>query len=106
MPSSPGYVRNLKQERKTQIARDKTKSDPKGTRKRVARNKARLAAKKRGVNLSGKDIGHKKSLKSGGSRSLKNTQVESTAGNRSKGGSSGNLAGKAAGGRKGGRSKK
>lgn len=48
----------------------------------------------------GKDLGHKKSLKSGGSNSSSNTRVEDRSSNRSKGGKSGNKSGKAAGGRK------
>ncbi len=103
MPSSPGYKRNYKQELRTQKKRDATKGDPKGTKDRVARNKARAAAKRRGAKVSGKDIGHKKALKGGGSRSTKNTKVESRSGNRSKGGKAGSRAGKAAGGRKGGK---
>ena len=103
MPSSPNYKRDYKQERKTQIARDKTASDPKGTRKRVARNKARAAAIKNGKASKGdgKDIGHKKALKNGGSTSLSNTKVQSRSSNRSHGGKIGSRAGKAAGGRKG-----
>jgi hypothetical protein len=49
MPSSPNYKRDYKQEIRTQKKRDATKADPKGTRKRVARNKARAAAIKAGM---------------------------------------------------------
>lgn len=48
----------------------------------------------------GKDLGHKRSLKSGGGNSSSNTHVENRSTNRSKGGKAGNTAGKAAGGRK------
>ena len=70
---------------------------------RVARNKARRAAVKAGKvkKGDGKDVGHKKSLKSGGSKSTKNTKVQSRSSNRSHGGKIGSKAGKAAGGRKG-----
>jgi hypothetical protein len=96
MPSSPNYKRNLKQEAKTDKARG-------GPAKRAKRNAARRAmAKKVGkAAIEGKDVGHKTSLKSGGSNSAKNTKVQSVKSNRSHGGKIGNKAGKAAGGRKG-----
>ena len=96
MPSSPGYKRNLKQEAKTDKARG-------GPAKRKKRNAARRAmAKKVGkAALKGKDVGHKKSLKSGGSNGPKNTKVQSRKSNRSHGGKIGDRGGKAAGGRKG-----
>lgn len=53
----------------------------------------------------GKDVGHKTSLKSGGSNSTSNTRLEDSSANRSKGGKSGNKAGKASGGRKSKRGK-
>lgn len=99
MPSSPNYVRDYKQERKTQIARDKTKKDPKATRYRSAVNKKRAAAKKAGKAVKGKDITHVgKPAKNGG----KKTTVGNRSKNRSHGGRIGNRAGKARGGRKGG----
>ncbi len=69
---------------------------------RAARNKARRAAIKSGKAKKGdgKDIGHKKALKNGGSKSLSNTKVQSRSSNRSHGGKIGSKAGKAAGGRK------
>ena len=96
MPSSKGYKRDLKQEAKTDKARG-------GPAKRKLRNKARAAAKKKlgEKAIAGKDIGHKKSLKSGGSNKASNTKVQSRQSNRSHGGKIGNRAGKAAGGRKG-----
>ena len=96
MPSSKGYKRDIKQETKTDKARG-------GPAKRNLRNKARAAAKKRlgAKAIAGKDIGHKKSLKSGGSNKASNTKVQSVKSNRSAGGKAGNRAGKAAGGRKG-----
>lgn len=96
MPSSANYVRDYKQEQKTAKKRGEDKD-------KIKRNKARqraIAAGQASVG-DGKDIGHKKSLKSGGSNSKSNTKVQSIASNRSAGGKSGNRAGKAAGGRKG-----
>ena len=98
MPSSKGYKRNYKQE-----YAQKGQSGTKGKKDRAARNKARSTAKKKGKNVKGKDLCHKKSLKAGGSRSVKNTKVCKRSANRSAGGSSGSRGGKAAGGRKGGK---
>lgn len=58
---------------------------------------AKLKGKK---SPKGKDVGHKKSLKSGGSNSPSNTKLEDSSSNRSKGGKSGNTAGKGVGGEK------
>lgn len=95
MPSSKNYVRDYKQEGSTARKRGDTK-------KRAARNKARACAVKAGKahKGDGKDIGHVKSLKSGGSTSCKNTKVQSRSKNRSDGGKS-KHPGKARGGRKG-----
>lgn len=77
-------------------------SKPKAKKDRAARNKARRAAEKAGRvhKGDGKDVGHKKALKHGGSRSTSNTKVQSRFTNRSHGGKIGNKAGKARGGRK------
>jgi len=77
-------------------------ASPKQKKDRAARNKARRQAIKAGKvsKGDGKDIGHKKALKSGGSRSTSNTKVQSRKTNRSHGGKIGNKAGKAKGGRK------
>lgn len=100
MPSSKNYVRDLKQERKTAIARGETSVGSKS--KDATRHRARRALEKKiGPIPSNKDVDHKKSLKSGGSNSTSNLKVSSQSENRSKGGKSGNRAGKAAGGRKG-----
>lgn len=100
MPSSPGYKRNYKQEVRTQKKRDATKKDPKATRFRTATGKARLAAKKKGKAVQGKDMTHVgRPAKSGG----KKLAVGNRSSNRSHGGRIGNRAGKAAGGRKGGK---
>ena len=98
MPSSKGYKRNYKQE-----YAQKGQSGTNGKKDRAARNRARDIAKKKGKNVKGKDLCHKKSLKTGGSRSVKNTKVCKRSANRSAGGSSGSRAGKAAGGRRGGK---
>lgn len=100
MPSSPNYVRDLKQERKTHLARGGKEIDRK-------RAQAQRNAKKKGLRKTGdgKDTGHKKALKSGGSSSTSNLRAESRSSNRSKGGKSGSRAGKAAGARKANRAK-
>ena len=69
---------------------------------RAARNKARRAAVSAGKvkKGDGKDVGHKKALKRGGSKAVSNTKVQSRSSNRSHGGKIGSKAGKAAGGRK------
>ena len=101
MPSSPNYVRDLKQERKTHLARGGKEIDRK-------RAKAQYEAKKNGKRTTGdgKDTGHKKSLKSGGSSSNGNLKAQNRSSNRSAGGKSGSRAGKAAGARKGHRSRR
>lgn len=99
MPSSPSYKRNYKQENKTAKNRGETGAGSKSGD--ATRHRARLKAKKAGMKVAGKDVGHKKSLKSGGSNSKGNLRTESVKANRSNGGKSGNKKGKAAGGRKG-----
>ena len=102
----PMIKRNLKQERKTAIARGETGVGSKSadaTRhraRRVVANKLGKAA------IAGKDVDHKKSLKSGGSNSISNLKVRSPSSNRSAGGKAGSKAGKSTGGKKGGLSKK
>jgi hypothetical protein len=98
MPSSAKYVRNYKQE-----YAQKGQSSPKAIKQRAARVKARRAAIKAGKvsKGDGKDVGHKVPLSKGGSKSVKNTKVQSRRSNRSAGGKIGSRAGKAAGGRKG-----
>ena len=76
---SPPSKRDYKKEYKWQ-------GTPEQIANRSARNKARRAAKKRGANVAGKDVGHIKSLKSGGSKSPSNTRVQSRSSNRSHGG--------------------
>ena len=64
---------------------------------RATRAKEKSSGKK---TPAGKDVGHKTSLKSGGSNNTSNTTFENKSTNRSKGGKSGNKSGKASGGRK------
>ena len=66
------------------------------------RNKLRAAVeKKSGKKVpKGKDVGHKKSLKSGGSSEASNAKIQSKKKNRSEGGKMGNKEGKARGGAK------
>lgn len=87
--------RNYKQERRTQLARE----GKAGERKRA---QAQRNAKKAGIRRTGdgKDTGHKKAAKSGGTSSKSNLKKQSRSTNRAAGGRSGNRAGKAAGGRK------
>lgn len=49
---------------------------------RGKRNKARAAMKAKGVDVAGKDVGHKKALINGGANTASNLRVESVAGNR------------------------
>lgn len=87
---------------KRTLEQRKYQGTPEQKKNRAKRNKARAEAVKDGrvKKGDGKDLGHKKSLKSGGSNARSNTQVETKKANRSKGGKSGSKAGKAAGGRK------
>lgn len=72
MPSSPNYKRDYKAEYKAHHASPQAKKD------RAARNKAARAK-----GQPGKDVDHKKPLRSGGSRSLTNTTVRGRSANRS-----------------------
>ena len=97
--------RDYKQEKKTAEVRGETSTgkkdkDGKSISGDAKRHRARRKLKKSGVKVAGKDVGHKKSLKSGGSNAKSNLKAESVKSNRSKGGKSGNKKGKAAGGRK------
>lgn len=83
MPSSPGYTRNYKQEQKTATKRGEDKD-------RAQRNKARRhAVKKHGAAaLKGKDIDHKKPMRSGGKTTEGNCRIRSVSANRSDNGHS------------------
>lgn len=69
----------------------KYNSSPEQKKNRAARNKARRAAEKAGKvkKGDGKDVDHKKPLRSGGSKSVKNTRVRSRKANRSDNGGTG-----------------
>jgi hypothetical protein len=94
MPSSAGYKRNVKQERKAHLANGGKEKDRKHAQ-------AQRNAKKAGIRKTGDgtDAGHKTGVKSGGSDKASNLKKESRSSNRSKGGKIGNKAGKARGGR-------
>lgn len=77
MPSSPGYVRDYKQE---------YASESKSRREhRASRNKARRTAEKiyGKEAIRGKDIDHKKPLDQGGSNKASNLRPRSPSANRS-----------------------
>ena len=80
MPSSKGYVRDYKQERKTAIARGETGGSDSDNAKR---KRLRRAALKRGLVKAGQDLDHKKPLSKGGSNTLKNARATSPSDNRS-----------------------
>jgi len=101
MPSNSNYKRDYKQERKTHLARGGKEDDRK-------RAQAQRDAKKSGKRTTGdgKDVGHKKAMKNGGSSAPSNTKAQNRSQNRSHGGKIGSKAGKAAGARKGHKSRK
>lgn len=93
--------RDYEQERRTAIKRGETGVGSKSGD--AQRHRARRIVEKRvGKSaLKGKDVGHKRAIKSGGSNASSNLRVETVSGNRSAGGKSGDRAGKSNGGRKG-----
>lgn len=102
MPSSPGYKRNYRQERRTAKRRGETGVGSRSgdaTRHRARRKKLR-------GKRSTKDVDHRNPLKRGGSNARSNLRLRPRGSNRAAGGRSGSRAGKAAGGRKGGRARK
>jgi hypothetical protein len=79
MPSSPGYVRDYKQERKTATARGETKDN-------AARKRARRIMVKKGLVKpnDGKEVDHIVALDQGGSgTAVSNLRVKSRSDNRS-----------------------
>lgn len=100
MPSSKSYKRDYKQERKTQLSRE----GHEGERKRAQAQRNAKKAGKRSTG-DGKDVGHKKALKNGGSSSNSNLKAQDRRSNRSAGGKSGSRSGKANGARKANRSR-
>jgi len=98
MPSSKNYVRDYTQERKTAKKRGETGSGSASgdaTRHRARRKVAKTRS------VAGKDVDHKKAIRSGGGNSPKNLRIRSKSANKAAGGRIGSRAGKAAGGRKG-----
>jgi len=78
MPSSPSYKRNLKQERKTQLARGE---GPKNAARKQARRDMEKAGKVRP--FDGKDVDHVVPLSKGGAVGKGNLRVKSASDNRS-----------------------
>jgi hypothetical protein len=76
MPSSPNYVRDLKQEYKTAKARG-------DVHKSMLRKRARRAMLKKGLVKPGQDVDHVKPLSKGGTNTPSNFRVESEHANRS-----------------------
>lgn len=78
MPSSKNYVRDMVQERKTQLARGEGEDN----RKRKA---ARRSLEKKGMvkPFDGKDVDHAKPLSKGGGNGDGNLRVKSASANRS-----------------------
>jgi hypothetical protein len=102
MPSAKGYKRDYKQENKTAKRRKETGAGSKSgdaTRHRARRKVAKTAK------VAGKDVDHRKSLKSGGTNAKSNLRTRSRKANRSAGGKIGSRRGKAAGARKAHRSR-
>lgn len=98
------YKSNAKPESKR---KRKYNASPAQKKARVARNKARREALKKGQvsKGDGKDIDHKKPLTNGGSNSKKNRRVVSASSNRAKGGRIGGKRSKGGGRPKGSKNK-
>lgn len=82
MPSSPGYKRDYKQERKTAIRRGETLGSDSDNAKR---KKLRREFEKDGKvhKGDGKDVDHKQALSKGGSNTKRNGRVTTASANRS-----------------------
>lgn len=81
MPSSPGYVRNYKQEEKTAKARgDQGTGHDSGE---AVRARARRKALKLGMVKKGQDLDHKTPLSKGGTSTISNFRPETPHDNRS-----------------------
>ncbi len=78
MPSSPNYVRDYAQEKRTSDARGEKPG-------RAARNRARYALGKLGMvkKGDGRDVDHKKPINKGGSNARSNLRVLPAGANRS-----------------------
>jgi hypothetical protein len=75
MPSSPGYVRDLKREYATQKARGESGTGHNS--ENAKRHRARRVALKLGLVKKGQDLDHKKPLSKGGTNSVANFRAES-----------------------------
>jgi hypothetical protein len=77
--------------KKRSVQQRKYNSSPEQKKKRAMRNKARRQAEAKGMvkKGDGKDIDHKKPLRSGGSNSPSNRRVRSSSANRSDNGGTG-----------------
>lgn len=82
MPSSPGYRRDYRQERRTAIRRGETLGSDSGNAKRK-RLRRQLEKDGRVHKGDGKDVDHKNALSKGGSNSKSNARVTSASNNRS-----------------------
>lgn len=81
MPSSPGYVRNYKEEYRTAKARgEEGVGHDSGN---AERGRLRRAALKRGMVKKGQDLAHKVALSGGGANTLANARAETEHDNRS-----------------------
>jgi 5-methylcytosine-specific restriction endonuclease McrA len=82
MPSSPGYKRDYKQERKTAIRRGETlgSDSDNAKRKRLRRQFEKEGKVRKG---DGKDVDHKVPLSKGGGNTKRNGRVTSASDNRS-----------------------
>lgn len=106
MPSSPGYVRNYKQERLTAKKRGETgvgANSGDAMRHKARRKVQREMGEKLPTSVH---VDHKKTLKSGGSNGSSNLRLRDASENMSAGGKSGSKAGKSKGGKKGAKSKR
>ena len=81
MPSSPGYVRNYKQEYKT--AKNRGEDGTGHNSGSAERDRLRRAALKRGMVKKGQDLAHKVALSGHGPNTLKNARAETPHDNRS-----------------------
>lgn len=81
MPSSPGYVRNLKREYATQKARGESGTGSES--ENAKRHRDRKKALKLGLIKKGQDLDHAKPLSKGGSDSTSNFRGETAHDNRS-----------------------
>jgi hypothetical protein len=80
MPSSPGYIRDYKQETATAKKRGETGGSSSDNAKR---KRLRRLALKKGMVKPGQDLDHKKALSKGGSNTLKNARAATPHDNRS-----------------------